>query len=634
MEVQASSKEFIEVNEEVNSLLPKDDYDFLSSYGDVAKRLEQLILHEDRSLQRPLAQCEIPLIIRKEVQQNLTTLGAVGGGKTPVDLVVQPTRSKCDLLYLFWELPNDCGKISNFEIEFEQIFEDIESALGFDGDGLRYIQKEPRYHKVDGNQLRAYVDFLCPGFKYKFRIRASNTAGWGWGAWCKSVVGVCKEFPIQIGYTKRIHRICIPFSAHYKITAMGGKAADGEFRKGGRGAIISATFSLMAGDILILLCGGQSSVNCSSGGGGGTFVARNDITLDNLLIVAGGGGGTRGVSTEDQDGDDASLTVDGTDGKGSEHGTGGINGVPGEDANSPNFPSPSWGYGGAGFMQDSTTASSFLGGGQGGQSGGFGGGGAIGSWGGGGGGGFSGGGGGRGGGGGGSFVNPCATNIEKSVGNEGPGSIIIEKADVPYPVHSLPHENCSGYSTMERPVFGSSSSQGSNGARQSQRSGESDIVDSPFIVNPSSHYSSPESTVTIGVIPSNYTNYWPKDESTSQLQQPVLEVASVLRSSQLENPIPYEQGRGIAPPSMVNPALSEKAVSQPVPASNVQRSTFHQSASEPSFATNQTYREDAPYQIDSNLHQLPTSVVSNSPLDIDHKVLASSNNMWQNPPHH
>ena len=84
-------------------------------------------------------------------------------------------------------------------------------------------------------------------------------------------------------------------------------------------------------------------------------------------------------------------------------------------------------------IEDSTTASSLLKGGDSGQCGGFGGGGAIGQYGGGGGGGYSGGGGGRGGGGGGSYVRDDGVDIEKAIGNESNGSVMIEKVHHPYP---------------------------------------------------------------------------------------------------------------------------------------------------------------------------------------------------------
>ena len=272
----------------------------------------------------------------------------------------------------------------------------------------------------------AYIDGLCPGYKYHFRIRAQSVAGWG--MWSAPVISSCSEFPVSVGYTQKIHKIRIPNSGFYRITASGAKAHDGLNYIGGKGAVISAVFALDAGSMLIMLSGGMSQRNiCNSGGGGGSFVILNEVTQENLLIAAGGGGGTRGFDERDADGCDASLEPSGTNGRGHEHGSGGKDGAPGEDADM--YAGPCWGYGGAGFLADSTTAKCFLNGGQGGQSGGFGGGGSVGLYGGGGGGGYSGGGGGRGGGGGGSYIRSDGRKVEKKLGNDGYGSITIEKID-------------------------------------------------------------------------------------------------------------------------------------------------------------------------------------------------------------
>ncbi len=64
-------------------------------------------------------------------------------------------------------------------------------------------------------------------------------------------------------------------------------------RCGGRGAVITGTFRLEAGQQLRVLCGGMSAQTPqgSSGGGGGTFVLVAGEELP--LLAAGGGGGTR-----------------------------------------------------------------------------------------------------------------------------------------------------------------------------------------------------------------------------------------------------------------------------------------------------------------------------------------------------
>ena len=432
--------------EDLNQLQSGTDAHFLLSYTKVTGKAETLIAiaNDNKSLYQPAATEEIPFFISDDMEQQLKTLGTVGGGITPTDLeCVAYDKADTNIMQLIWQIPKKpegVDRVLYFQIEYEHL--PGSSMFSYQLDGV-YIQREPYIQHVNGNELSTFIDCLCPGYRYQFRIHSANAAGWG--MWSKSVIGRCEDFPITIHYTKRkINRIRIPFNGYYRITAKGAKAADGKMHSGGNGAVITATFYLKSGDVLIILCGGMSVVHkFSTGGGGGTFIAVNEINHESLLIAAGGGGGTRGVDENDFDGCDASLEPNGTDGKGKEYGNGGINGGAGEDANTGNY-TPCLGYGGAGFLQNSTTASSFLKGGHGGQCGGFGGGGSIGHGqygGGGGGGGYSGGGGGRGGGGGGSFVQSDGIDVQKVIGNKNNGSVIIRKVPNLYPLKK-PMSDC------------------------------------------------------------------------------------------------------------------------------------------------------------------------------------------------
>ena len=395
--------------------------------------MENLLRDDDKSLYRPVAHQDIPFYVPKDILLELRVLGAVGGGPTPTEIECQPSGEWGNLMRLDWQLPPKCGDVLHYQVEYEYL--PNKQNVGWRGSGVvdtSYHDTEPHCIEIPGNVLKAYISYLCPGYSYRFRIRSSNAAGLG--MWSNQVISSCEDFPFNLGYTKKIHRIRIPQNGYYRITASGAKAKDGQRCFGGCGAIISAVFSLKAGELLIVLCGGMSELQyCNTGGGGGTFIAVNEINKDNLLIAAGGGGGTRGFDDRDENGCDASLEPSGTDGRGHEHGKGGVDGGPGEDANSSNFVGPCWGYGGAGFLQNASSARSFLSGGDAGQYGGFGGGGAVGVYGGGGGGGYSGGGGGRGGGGGGSYVREDGIDVEKKIGNEGHGSVLIEKVAPPYP---------------------------------------------------------------------------------------------------------------------------------------------------------------------------------------------------------
>lgn len=517
-QIQNSIKTYRDTYEDLNGLISKPDVDFLLSYQVVTGKVEALLASEDKSLHRPAITEEIPFFIAKDIEQQLKTLGAVGGGITPIDLECVANSKGNNMMQIYWELPESAGRVLHFQIEFEH----LPDSSPFNRDSSQissvYLQDEPRMHQVTGNELSAYVDYLCPGYQYRFRIRSANAAGWG--MWSKPVIGRCEDFPITVTYTKKIHRIRIPVNGYYRITAKGAKAADGKMHCGGRGAIITATFYLKASDVLIILCGGMSVLQkFSTGGGGGTFIAVNEINQENLLIAAGGGGGTRGVDENDFDGCDASLEPNGTDGQGREHGKGGVNSSAGEDANPDNF-QPCWGHGGAGFLQDSTTASSFLKGGHGGQCGGFGGGGSIGQYGGGGGGGYSGGGGGRGGGGGGSYVRDDGIEVKKAVENESNGSVMVEKVSYPYPDQVPPMNRSdsnitasSGYATnihnslLQTQFSHASSANSANGAKplasiQENNSKSPDEQVGPRNVTPSSH-SSPSNTSVHEVVPTN-----------------------------------------------------------------------------------------------------------------------------------
>ena len=421
----------MESRQVLSDLLPKPDWQFLLGYRAISEKMEELLINEDRSLQCPIAQEVIPFCVPQKTLAELCMLGAVGGGATVQNFSCSSLLHQNNLLQLQWELPHGSEEVSRYQIEYEYL--PNRSTASIRGSGIQMANCdniEPQSFEIEGDTLCSYVDDLCPGYRYRFRIRSASAAGWG--MWSNPSEGTCDDFPITVGFTKKIHRVKIPISGHYRIEARGARARDGKRCLGGNGAIITATFPLKAGDTLMILPGGMSGLNVyDSGGGGGTFVAVNELVKEYLLIAAGGGGGTRGLDEQDENGCDASLETWGTDGCGHEHGKGGRDGGPGEDADK--FIGPCWGYGGAGFMENSSTAHGFFNGGAGGQFGGFGGGGAAGRYGGGGGGGYSGGGGGRGGGGGGSYVRGDGVDVEKQVGNDGHGSIRIKQVPPPYP---------------------------------------------------------------------------------------------------------------------------------------------------------------------------------------------------------
>ena len=418
----------ISYKENLQSLMQKNRQEFLSKYWDTQKDINELLNSEDFSLQRPVASPELSVYISDTFDSDLRNLGSVGGGPV-VDLEAEMHIR--GLLQLKWNLPDDSENVKEYEVEYETVL-----PLSVKQVGVTSVC-------CDGKALSYFVNAICPGHTYRFRIRSYSLSGWG--MWSKSIIGRFDDFPRTIGFIAKIVTIKIPSTGLYRITAKGAKAADSERFKGGRGAIISATFLLQKGDLLEILCGGMSErQGCHSGGGGGTFVAVNNKQLENILLVAGGGGGTRGYDDQDCDGCDASLEPHGTSADTIHCAEGGVNGAPGKDAN---FLGPSWGHGGAGWQQSSTTAKSFVDGGNGGECGGFGGGGSVGLYGGGGGGGFSGGGGGRGGGGGGSYFRKDGENVTKEVGNCSHGEVEIIKVSGP---PSLAHSRSTNSSNNSR----------------------------------------------------------------------------------------------------------------------------------------------------------------------------------------
>ena len=413
-------RELVICRESLNQLVPKSDIEFLGAYNRAKRGIEALLINEDRSLQRLVAPSGNIPVFFSNIADGLTVFGAVGGGPVPQEITCNPVGNHCNLMELHWVLPTLHGDILSYEIEYENLPIVAERGRWSNSgsqNGEYFFDPSPCSIEGRGSALTHHIDYLCPGYAYRFRVRSKNPAGWG--MWSPTVIGKCCDFPVEIGRTGKIHRVRMPRAGYYRITAVGAKAEDGLRCSGGRGAVISATFFLQAGDIVVVLSGGRSHKQFSStGGGGGSFVALNEISQEKLLVVAGGGGGTRGLDDNDKDGCDASLETFGTDGRGREHGRGGVDGGPGEDAN--NFERGCWGFGGAGVLVNSTTAHSFFDGGAGGQCGGFGGGGGVSMYGGGGGGGYSGGGGGRGGGGGGSYVRRDGTHMRKSIKEANP----------------------------------------------------------------------------------------------------------------------------------------------------------------------------------------------------------------------
>ena len=96
-----------------------------------------------------------------------------------------------------------------------------------------------------------------------------------------------KATPTQAGLFEKSFSTCgsivthtIAASGEYRIVAVGAKAADGQDKKGGRGAEIAATFELQQGDVLEILVGATSTKDHYDTGGAGVRAAAGACNGD------------------------------------------------------------------------------------------------------------------------------------------------------------------------------------------------------------------------------------------------------------------------------------------------------------------------------------------------------------------
>ena len=159
--------------------------------------------------------------------------------------------------------------------------------------------------------------------------------------------------------TEGIQEWTVPFSGNYTLQAKGargGKAyllSTGTYSTPGKGADITATFALTAGDVIKILVGQRSPDNATNnrgaGGGGGTFVYNS--TTETLLMAAGGGGGSGQYNngTRDANPSGTSGYNGSTSGSATGGGAGGTSGAGGSTVN--------YGGGGAGWLSNGQTGS-------------------------------------------------------------------------------------------------------------------------------------------------------------------------------------------------------------------------------------------------------------------------------------
>ena len=395
-------------------LLQKHDLASLQEGTEMMSTIDKLLQEGSDTFLKPTADNVLPFFVDETfMNDTIDKLGIIGGGAVPSNVECKMIKGG---LYLQWSLAHERTQIIEYQLEYKTVNTKTKPQSLIITPG-----PDDCLHRVDG---------LSPGFTYCFRLRSRNSAGFG--IWSLPVIGTMDNFPLEIGCTCEFMKIRIPYAGTYRITVRGAKAADGPAHTGGRGAIITASFYLDANSILEILVGEMSLLTDSntSGGAGGSFVLLSHlIGRRELLIAAGGGGGAGGLDPLDRNGYDANAEENGFGGAGADAGAGGVDGNAGRNAGT--VAGNSLGYGGAGYMESSSTAFCVMHKGFGGKNGGgFGGGGSAAIQGGGGGGGYSGGGGGRGGGRGGSYVHPNGLDVEKSIGHMSDGSVQIVAKDI------------------------------------------------------------------------------------------------------------------------------------------------------------------------------------------------------------
>jgi hypothetical protein len=115
----------------------------------------------------------------------------------------------------------------------------------------------------------------------------------------------------EFDYTGSLVTFKVPIDGGYQITAFGaqggnGHGASGDIGPGGKGAGVSGSFDLTAGEMLQIAVGGMGVSgppvhlppnldvgDNGGGGGGGSFVVGPN---DTPLVIAGGGGGGGGAN--------------------------------------------------------------------------------------------------------------------------------------------------------------------------------------------------------------------------------------------------------------------------------------------------------------------------------------------------
>ena len=219
-----------------NWLLQMSDYSYIHQAESIMNTMKAQLSDEEFPMYHtPATTGEIPMYLPSDFIEKIDMLGVVGGGRMPIRL---KSLMKGGLLYISWEQTDP--DVIEYEISYEPFDEKHADPIAIVTSN--YNKSFPRSIMQKGNATEKLIDDIVVGAKYMFRMRALNVAGWG--VWSYPVIGRLDNFPLEIGYTGQIVTIELPSDGLYSIVAYGAKAADGNTKKGGRGAIIGAKFQL------------------------------------------------------------------------------------------------------------------------------------------------------------------------------------------------------------------------------------------------------------------------------------------------------------------------------------------------------------------------------------------------------
>lgn len=211
----------------------------------------------------------------------------------------------------------------------------------------------------------------------------SVTAGGSAGTFtltCNVSYGACNQtltYPVSVtcatgsdtfAYANSIQTWTVPTCTTTITIIATGAAGATSSDAGGKGAVVTATVTVVGGHVLDIVTGqkGKNTSDYGAGGGGGTFVWDNASTTNPLVVAGGGGGGGNGDA-----GADASTTTTPTNDAAGKNGAGGAGGTAGAEGSTTSNGAGGGGTGWTTVTGNPAAAGTYTGGGGVGEPSGF-----------------------------------------------------------------------------------------------------------------------------------------------------------------------------------------------------------------------------------------------------------------------